>query len=129
MLEIRKRLLIFAAATSAVLIMLLLWRPPATGGAQPGERTAEGLLILPPQVERVERWGPSPNVIADTWFGPLLVLLIPATLAWVSLGAETRRGANVALSWTVAVTALASLAIWIGFKSAEAVVFCLTGDC
>jgi cytochrome b len=48
------------------------------------------------------------NVLGHTWYGPALLMLIPASLCWVGFGAETPRAARffIAASLTLAVICL-----------------------
>lgn len=63
---------------------------------------------------------PRPNFLGSTWYGPLLVLLIPLTLGWMSAAAQ-RRGARV-LGWvcSVLVFLIALLFIYIGMNAVHA---------
>jgi hypothetical protein len=44
---------------------------------------------------------PQPNIIANTWYGPILALLVPIALSWVALGIKRKWVKLLALSLTL----------------------------
>ena len=64
-----------------------------------------GLLLFDPPFIPIAALG-------GTWHGPLVLLTIPATLVWVSFGAQSRRGVLKGIAAAAVVFALCALAIW-----------------
>jgi hypothetical protein len=97
MSDMIRRVLIFVLVTLVVLTFLVLWRAPA-----------EHYLIYPP-----------PNVLGSTWYGPVLLLLIPLTLAGLSFG--VRRTWPQVTVWiaSLLVTAICLLLIVLGRQGAR----------
>jgi len=66
------------------------------------------------------------SVFLDTDYGVPLFMLIPLTLGWVGIAAETRTGVITCFL----LSALLSLSFWSYYKNLQyAGIFCLTGDC
>ena len=56
---------------------------------------------------------PNPvSVLANTWFGPVLLLLIPALALWTSFGSEDREGFSVGLGISIVLLLICAVAIW-----------------
>jgi hypothetical protein len=91
MLNMKRRWMIFAIVTIAVLVTLSLW---------PTDRIAFAAY---------SQWI---NVIGLTWFGPPLLFLIPGTLAWVGLGEPDRTARNVLLGLATVTFCLCLLMMW-----------------
>jgi hypothetical protein len=97
MSDMTRRALIFVLVTLIVLAFLILWRA-----------CAEHYLLYPP-----------PNVLGSTWYGPVLLLLIPVTLA--GLGFGVRRTWSKVAVWmaSLLVTAICLLLIVLGRQGAR----------
>jgi hypothetical protein len=56
---------------------------------------------------------PTPvSVLANTWFGPALLLLIPALALWTSFASETRSDFSIGVGISIALLLLCIVAIW-----------------
>lgn len=90
-LTIKQRAVISGVVAVGVLIILALW-------------PMSGLKEIAP---------PTPvSVIANTWFGPALLLVFPVLALWMSFGAETRGGLSLGVAISIALLLLCLLAIW-----------------
>ena len=91
MLTIKRRAVISGGVAVGIVLVLALWPMP-------------GLKEIAP---------PTPiSVLANTWFGPALLLAIPALSLWTSFGAETRGGVTLGIGISIAVLLICTLAIW-----------------
>lgn len=98
MVSLKVRLLIFVIVTVTALIVLYLLSPPYPPPAGPD---------VPHELP----------VIADTWWGAVLLLLIPASLAWVSFGAKSQKGMSVGFALTLALLAICVLVIRYAYRN------------
>lgn len=80
MIPLRWRALVFAVVTIVVLTYMHIWD---TAAAKPYHVY------------------PIPNLLGSTWYGPFLVLLIPISLGWFSLGAKRRSARALGMVCTV----------------------------
>lgn len=52
------------------------------------------------------------DVIGMTWFGPLLLLAIPATLCWMSFGAKDRQTAIIGFAIAMVLVGIFLVVMW-----------------
>jgi hypothetical protein len=91
MLTIKHRALVSAGVAFCVVLVLMLWPMP-------------GLKEIAP---------PAPvSVLANTWFGPALLLVIPALALWTSFGAETHSDVSLGVGISFALMLVCLLVIW-----------------
>ena len=86
----KQRAVISGGVAAGVVLILALW-------PMPGFREAPPTPIL---------------VIANTWFGPLLLLVFPALTGWISFAAETQEGAHLGIGISFALLVICVFAIW-----------------
>jgi hypothetical protein len=90
MITIKQRAVISGGIAGGVALVLALW--PMTGWKEPP---------------------PTPVfVIANTWFGPLLLLVLPLLAVWVTFAANTPVGARLGFAISFALFVICLLAIW-----------------
>lgn len=87
------RALLFAVVTAAVLTAMYLWETSPHPGSN----------IYPP-----------PNFLGSTWYGPLLLLLIPLSLGWWSWGAKRVSATVIRLLLTLLVLIICIQFILVG---------------
>jgi len=90
MVSMRWRVAVVAVVTAASLLTLFLW---------------------PAEWLRYRSFG-MPMDLALTWWGPALLLLIPATLCWASYGASDRRGFRIGMAMTAILLGSFALIVW-----------------
>lgn len=62
---------------------------------------------------------PPQSMLGNTWYGPLLLLLIPLSGAWLSLGAKDRNRRHLGLGCALAVLLICLLLIYISMDFAN----------
>jgi hypothetical protein len=78
--SMKARAAIFAIITVVILLVLYFWRGPE-------------IYYLPHTSGLPDpRPWPPPNVLGSTWYGPVLLLLIPIGLGWIGLAAKNLAG-------------------------------------
>lgn len=83
MVSVKCRALVFVAVTVVVLATMYIWE----ASPHPGSNIY-----------------PRPYFLGSTWYGPLLLLLIPGSLGWLSWGARRGSVRVIGLMLTVLVT-------------------------
>lgn len=101
--SLRTRGLILLTVTGLVLAFLYLWRGPD-----------EFYFPVPEPGKPDYRLKPPPNVLGHTWYGPILLMLIPAALVWTSLAAKSAAGRVVGIIAGAVVAAVCVFFIAIG---------------
>lgn len=91
MFTLKQRALVSGGVAVAMVLVLALW--PTSGFKE----IAPATPIL---------------VIANTGFGPALLLLTPLLVLWISFAAETREGAHVGIGISFALLIICAFAIW-----------------
>jgi hypothetical protein len=61
---------------------------------------------------------PPPSTLGNTWYGPVLLLLIPLSGAWLSLGAKDIRRRQLGLGCALALLLISLLVIYISMDFA-----------
>jgi hypothetical protein len=66
---------------------------------------------------------PQPNVLGSTWYGPVLLLLVPVMLGWMSLGAKTRGRRIFGLVLALVLAAACVFLIDLGYRVTQPTFF------
>lgn len=90
----RQRLMVFLCVTSLSLAILFTYREDRT-------------------------FYPYPNVLGSTWYGPLLLLSIPATFAWAAQGCKSRLFRILGAATALFVAAACIHLIIVGYQRAR----------
>lgn len=92
---LRGRALVFAVVTIVVLTIFYVWES---------------------SVVRTGKVYPIPNFLGSTWYGPILLLLIPISLGWLSVGAKRRTAGVAGLLFTCFVLLVCLYLIYYGMS-------------
>jgi hypothetical protein len=61
---------------------------------------------------------PPPSMLGNTWYGPVLLLLIPSSAAWLALGAKDRRRRRLGFGCALAFLVICLLLVYVSMDFA-----------